>query len=288
MSIKVTHPEIAVQWHPTKNGDLTPDKVMAGSNASVWWLCPNTCSHGCLHEWQVRVNDRTNKNTGCPQCCNFLQKICVHQSIAYTHPTIVKEWHPTLNGDLKPDQFPAGSEKRIEWQCKKNSAHTWKTAINNRCGNNYSECPYCINKTECKLFNYLNCNYGKVERQFKLTSCRRKNPLPFDICILDKKVIVEIDGAQHFKQISNWLDPEETLRRDIFKMQQAEKEGYKVIRVCQQDLYNGDYAWINENIVAEIESSDRNHMFISVKEDLYNKHIELYSSGTDIKLLAGV
>ena len=26
-----THPELAAQWHPTKNGDVTPDEVIAGN-----------------------------------------------------------------------------------------------------------------------------------------------------------------------------------------------------------------------------------------------------------------
>jgi len=68
-------------------------------------------------------------------------------------------------------------------------------------------------------------------------------------------------------------------------MQHAEKEGYKVIRVCQDTVYNANDEWLLENIVAEIESSDRNHMFISMKEDLYIKHIELYSSGKIIDIL---
>ena len=284
MSIAVSHPELALQWHPTKNGDLTADKVTPGNSKRIWWMCPNTCSYGCLHEWVARVADRVQNDSGCPQCCAFRQKICIHQSIAYTHPTISEEWHPTLNGDLKPAQFSSGSEKRIAWLCKENTAHTWNTAINNRCGNTFSECPHCINKTEKGLFNYLMTRYTPV-RQFKIEACKRIYCLPFDICIPDCKVIIEIDGAQHFKQISNWLDPIKTLHRDVFKMQHAEKEGYKVIRVCQDTVYKANDEWLLENIVAEIESSDRNHMFISMKEDLYAKHIELYSSGKIIDIL---
>ena len=38
--LSVTHPEIATQWHPTENGDLTPSDVKAGSGKKVWWKCP--------------------------------------------------------------------------------------------------------------------------------------------------------------------------------------------------------------------------------------------------------
>ena len=35
--LSVTHPEIANAWHQDKNGDVTPDKVVAGSNKKFWW-----------------------------------------------------------------------------------------------------------------------------------------------------------------------------------------------------------------------------------------------------------
>ena len=36
--LATTHPEVAAQWHPTKNGNLTPEMVTAGSNQLAWWL----------------------------------------------------------------------------------------------------------------------------------------------------------------------------------------------------------------------------------------------------------
>ena len=35
--LSTTHPELAEQWHPTKNDELTPDDVVAGSNKKAWW-----------------------------------------------------------------------------------------------------------------------------------------------------------------------------------------------------------------------------------------------------------
>ena len=282
MSIAHTHPEVAAQWHPDKNRDLKPEHVSEGSNVRVWWICPHTCSYGCKHEWDANISDRVQKKTGCPQCCNFRQKICIHQSIAYEKSHLVKEWHPTKNGTLTPEMFSSGSEQKIWWRCQKNSKHEWRTAINNRCSGK-SECPQCMNKTEEKLFNYLAEQYSAV-RQFTLESCKRIHSLRFDILIPEHKVIIELDGAQHFRQISNWMNPEETLKRDIFKMQQAAKEGYKVLRVYQGDVYRANDEWLEENIITEIENLDRDHLFISMDEGLYKRHIELYSSGTPIEL----
>ncbi len=38
-SLATLNPELASEWHPTKNGDLTPEKVMPGSGKNVWWKC---------------------------------------------------------------------------------------------------------------------------------------------------------------------------------------------------------------------------------------------------------
>ena len=61
-SLASRHPEIASEWHPTKNGDLTPDKVVAGSPKKAWWKCPEG------HEWKATLANRTKGETGCPSC----------------------------------------------------------------------------------------------------------------------------------------------------------------------------------------------------------------------------
>ena len=35
-SLAEEYPELAAEWHPTKNGDLTPDDVVAGSPSSLY------------------------------------------------------------------------------------------------------------------------------------------------------------------------------------------------------------------------------------------------------------
>ena len=62
-----SHPELAAQWHPTKNGDLTPDAVSGGSRKKIWWICPE----GPDHEWQAVLSNRTLNGTGCPCCTGY-------------------------------------------------------------------------------------------------------------------------------------------------------------------------------------------------------------------------
>ncbi|PEI34730.1 zinc-ribbon domain-containing protein [Bacillus pseudomycoides] len=55
------NPYLAKEWHPYKNGDLTPNDVTKGSHIKVWWVCK------IGHEWESRVANRNNGN-GCPHC----------------------------------------------------------------------------------------------------------------------------------------------------------------------------------------------------------------------------
>src|SRR5262249_46939465 len=38
-SLRALHPDLGAEWHPEKNGLLTPDDVLPGSGKIVWWRC---------------------------------------------------------------------------------------------------------------------------------------------------------------------------------------------------------------------------------------------------------
>ena len=61
--IATTHPNLAKQWHPTKNGDLTPFDVARGSHKKIWWKCDK----GEDHEWKTSASDRS-RGRDCPFC----------------------------------------------------------------------------------------------------------------------------------------------------------------------------------------------------------------------------
>lgn len=57
------NPKLAEEWHPTKNGNLTPYDVAKNANKKVWWLCLE-----CGHEWKSLIGNRSCLNRGCPEC----------------------------------------------------------------------------------------------------------------------------------------------------------------------------------------------------------------------------
>ena len=54
------YPELAKEWHPSKNGNLTPYDVSYGSGKRVWWLGK------CGHDWDAKITNRVYGNHGCP------------------------------------------------------------------------------------------------------------------------------------------------------------------------------------------------------------------------------
>ena len=101
-----SYPELVKEWHPTKNGDLTPKDVTHGSSKKIWWLCSKGHSH------HSTVSNRTSKNaTGCPECSG--NKVGKDNNLQALFPKIAKEWHPTKNGNLTPKDLTHGTSKKV-------------------------------------------------------------------------------------------------------------------------------------------------------------------------------
>jgi hypothetical protein len=44
-------------------------------------------------------------------------------------PELLKQWHPTKNGNIESREIKAGSGKRYWWLCNKKEDHEWKTKV---------------------------------------------------------------------------------------------------------------------------------------------------------------
>ena len=126
-------------------------------------------------------------------------------------------------------------------------------------------CLYCINKTEYKLFNKLNILYPTLERQFTAIWCKNKTYLPFDFVIPEHKIIIELDGKQHFEKVRNWKTPNEQFENDKYKEKCANENSYSVIRIIQEDVWNDKYDWLkelNKNIIKIINEQCIQNIYI--------------------------
>jgi len=198
-SLAAMYPEIAAEWHPTKNGMLTPDKVNKASGHKVWWLGK------CGHEWQMSISDRTliftrkNGRTktqyGCPYCSGkrILEGF---NDLASQYPEIANEWHPTKNYPLTPNQVSKGSSHKVWWLGK--CGHEWEQVIGSRTGNKQG-CPICwsIRRNKKKVRN-INTNetFDSIREAGTKYQC---SPNQISYCCKGKQ---ETAGGYHWEYIS--------------------------------------------------------------------------------------
>lgn len=125
-------PDIAAEWHPTKNGDRTPADVTSSTGVKAWWL------DEFGHEWESVIASRTGGGVGCPICAG-LQTLTGFNDLATVRPDVAVSWHPSKNGNLGPTDLAQFSNKIVWWQCPE--GHEWKSTVNNR--SHDQGCPVC-------------------------------------------------------------------------------------------------------------------------------------------------
>ena len=130
--LSIVRPDLAAEWHPTKNGRLSPEDVSYGSKKKIWWIC----SEG--HSFQSKPNSRTSRASNCPYCSG--RKVGPDNNLAIRFPMVASQWHPTKNGKLTPKEVAAKSQRKVWWLCPKGHSHL--SVVSNRTGNQ-TGCPYC-------------------------------------------------------------------------------------------------------------------------------------------------
>lgn len=134
-----THPKIASQWHPTKNGERTPDDYPSRSKVKAWWKCKKSDEH----DWQATIGNRIGNGSGCPFCNG--KRVLPKDSLQQKLPKLAAEWHPSKNGTLTARDVSIGSGRNIRWKCKKGIDHEWRTTVESRTKYSYG-CPFCSGK----------------------------------------------------------------------------------------------------------------------------------------------
>lgn len=122
-SLGSLNPELASEWHPTKNGNLTPFDVKRSDKCQVWWKCSK-----CGNEWESRVNDRRTFGSKGYRCkrCHLIPKL--NKSLAEIRPELSKEWDYNKNIGISPKDFTVNSTKSIWWICSK-CCNEWESKI---------------------------------------------------------------------------------------------------------------------------------------------------------------
>ncbi|MBR7152242.1 MAG: zinc-ribbon domain-containing protein [Candidatus Methanomethylophilaceae archaeon] len=147
--LATTHPEIAKQWHPTKNGSLTPLDVSYGTDKKVYWICEKG------HEWSALIYSRVK--SGCP-VCNRKKLLIGFNDLETEYPEIAEEWHS--GNSILPSQVISKTEKKYWWLGK--CGHEWQASPGERIRGR--GCPYCVSKRVLKGFNDFGTSYPECSK----------------------------------------------------------------------------------------------------------------------------
>lgn len=216
--------------------NVDPRTILKYSNVVHEFSCE------CGHDFTMEISKVSNGHW-CQYCCNPPKllcdnnecKQCEDKSFASNPKSL--HWNYKLN-KLTPRQVFKNSNDKFYFTCEICN-FDFDTALHHVADNKW--CPKCVNKTELKLNNWLTEYFKnvKVQKNLKFNNTYRL----YDFYLPEFNLLIELDGRQHFEQVRNWTPIEETIQNDSDKDELALDNGYHLIRIYQEDVYNDRNNW---------------------------------------------
>lgn len=250
----------------SKRNKSNPREVFLNCNSKFWFTCK------CGHEFKSTLGHVNKDGRWCSYCAN--QKLCKDTNCQQC-------WDKSFVSHRKSKYWSeknTKSTRQVFLQCNKKfwfDCKVCKLPFFSFVSTVYrgTWCPICKHKTEKKVLKWLRKDFKEIiSHQAKFDWCKNKRHLPFDICIEELKMIIEIDGRQHFLQVRNFKSPDETTENDIYKMKCALENGYSIIRICQEDVWNNKIDWKTELTNAIRKYDTPKSIYIAKDSELYDYH----------------
>ena len=157
-SIASEFPEVAQDWDYKKNGRITPEMIVSGSNAVYHWKCKK-----CGHEWATTVSSRAS-GTGCPVCAEKQRRLTLAHIHANNNPApedLRSEYDDS--NEIPYEQLSSGSAKEVWWICPK--GHKYQSSVYRRVSRK-SGCPYCSGRNAISGVNDLSTLYPEMAKEW--------------------------------------------------------------------------------------------------------------------------
>lgn len=148
-SLRTKHPDIADEFHSTKNGYHTAETITCGSTLLMWWICQK-----CGNEWKQGVSKRLRVGKNCYNCRK--KEKDYNNSLGKNCPHLLKEWDYTKNIDIDPFVISQNSGYRAFWICENGHPHRMPIKIKKNDLRNCPDCPKENKKLSEKYPNLLN------------------------------------------------------------------------------------------------------------------------------------
>ena len=170
--LATVNPKLIPRWDEKKNLPITIDMVGVGTHGKYWWLCSKGHSWESVISHMASEKTTQSKSNGCPYCSGrkVLQGF---NDLATVAPEIARQWHSTLNADLKPSMVTAGNNTKVWWECDK--GHAYQAKVGNRFYLNRS-CPYCAGQKVLAGENDFASNHPELISQWHPTKNNSLKP----------------------------------------------------------------------------------------------------------------
>ena len=209
---------LLLDWNYEKNAPAQPSDFTRVSNFKVWWKC-----HECGYEWQAKISNRVH-GRGCPACSGKVLYVG-HNDLATQEPDLAKEWHPTMNGDLRPCDVMRGQARKVWWLCPQ--GHSYQASLNKR-SSDHTGCPICnsgrqTSFREQAFFYYIKQIFSDAVSRYQAPWLGR---FELDIFIPSRILAIEYDGVAWHHQ--------EKFERERRKFSLCRERGIRLIRIKEQ------------------------------------------------------
>jgi len=240
--LAINNIELAKQWHPFLNGNLTPWDVTCFSKKDIWWICEQG------HKWHDSVAHRNDKtvNRNCPYCSNH--RVSEENNLLVNFPDLCKEWDYGKNFK-SPLEYTYGSNDKVFWKCKE-CGHEWGAIIYSRTCNN-TGCPNCSkSKGETKISEFILKNNIKFKQHVKFNNLLGVGgrQLSYDFYLPNYNLLIEYQGQYHDGTANNQTEEEFIVQQehDRRKKEYVQNENINFLEIWYWDFDNIETILQNE------------------------------------------
>ena len=214
-SLSDTRPDIAKQWHPTLNGDLTPDDITEHSMFKAWWIGDDGIP------WQSVVAVRCRKKGGTYRPKSLA--VLGFNDLKTVRPDLAREWNYEKNRGIDITSIIPGSKRKVWWICEK--GHEWEATVASR--KSGRGCPLCNQERNTSFPEQA--TYYYVKKQFADAENRYypEEKLEVDVYIPSYKIAIEYDGSYYHRSKKKHVI-------DFKKNQRLSEMGILLIRIVEE------------------------------------------------------
>jgi len=198
----------------------------------------------CTYIFESVISGIT-RGSWCPHCCINQKQLCGNYEckLCDTKRFLNHEKSKFLiTKDVNTRMIFISSMYEYEFKCDNIECNRIFIKSPNNITNGKQWCPHHRNKTETKVYDFLNQNYI-VEREKTFEWLDRKR---YDFYLPDFKLIIEVDGRQHYEHVeffNKYRSLEDIQRIDKLKELKAFENDLHVLRLNQEDVLNDKIDW---------------------------------------------